>query len=233
MQDQPSGGATPQPLPISPNLPSPAQPKTRQPRQPRQPRQKKEVVYAFIDSQNLNLSIQALGWHLDFARFRVYLREKYNVQKAYIFIGFIDENNELYESLREAGYILVFKQTLTYKDGTTKGNVDAELVLHAMIHLNTYDKAVIVTGDGDFYCLIEYLIQKDKLSKVIVPNQHRYSALLKRFDSNYLAFVSDLKGKLAYKRKEPRADQPTEGALRGDYPHTIKRVGEESTTFGE
>jgi uncharacterized LabA/DUF88 family protein len=222
-QEQPAPQTTPpiQPRPQRPN---------QQPRRGRG-RRKKELVYAFIDSQNLNLSIQALGWHLDFARFRTYLRDKYNVDKAYIFIGFIDDNNELYDSLREAGYILVFKQTLTYKDGTTKGNVDAELVLHAMIHLNTYDKALIVTGDGDFYCLIEYLIQKQKLSKVIVPNQHRYSALLKRFDSDYLAFVSDLKSKLAYvsKRKEPRADQPAEGAFRGDYSDSSKAPTDRQT----
>ena len=38
---------------------------------------------AFIDSQNLNLSILSLGWKLDFQRFRVYLRDKYHVQNAY------------------------------------------------------------------------------------------------------------------------------------------------------
>jgi hypothetical protein len=38
-----------------------------------------EKVYAFIDSQNLNLGIKDLGWNLDFARFRVYLKDKYKV----------------------------------------------------------------------------------------------------------------------------------------------------------
>ncbi len=50
---------------------------------------KKENNYAFIDSQNLNLSILSLGWKLDFARFRVYLNEKYGVEKAFLFIGYI------------------------------------------------------------------------------------------------------------------------------------------------
>ena len=44
-----------------------------------------ENNYAFIDSQNLNLGIQLLGWKLDYKKFRIYLKEKYNVTKAYIF----------------------------------------------------------------------------------------------------------------------------------------------------
>jgi hypothetical protein len=35
-----------------------------------------ENNYAFIDSQNLNLGIRILGWKLDYARFRIYLKEK-------------------------------------------------------------------------------------------------------------------------------------------------------------
>ncbi len=146
--------------------------------------------FAFIDSQNLNLAIKELGWTLDFEKFRVYLKEKYGVTKAYLFIGYIQDNKDLYKSLQERGYILIFKPTLKYKDGKVKGNCDAELVLQAMIDVQTYDHAVIVTGDGDFHCLVDYLIKQKKLGKLLVPNQKSYSALLKRFPSEYLAFVS-------------------------------------------
>ena len=179
-------------------------------------RRKSNNNFAFIDSQNLNLSIRALGWRIDFARFRTYLREKYGVTQAYLFIGYIEGNADLYKSLQEAGFICVFKPTLKYKDGTTKGNVDAELVLHAMIEYPNYDRAVIVTGDGDFHCLVKHLYEKGKLEKVLIPNQGKYSALLKRFPSEFLGFVSDLKKKLEYKRKEPREDETSQGALRGD-----------------
>ena len=121
--------------------------------------------YAFIDSQNLNLSIRNLGWKLDFLRFRVYLKEKFNVSRAYLFVGYVDKNKDLYKILQEFGYICIFKPTLIYKDGTTKGNCDAELVLHAAaIEYPNYDKAVIVSGDGDFLCLGEFLRNKGKLS---------------------------------------------------------------------
>ena len=131
---------------------------------------KKEVVYAFIDSQNVNLSIQKIGWRLDFRKFRIYLRDKYKVKKAFLFLGYIPENQKLYTALKEYGFTLVFKPTLMNKDGLVKGNCDAELVLHAMIEFEKYDKAIIVTGDGDFYCLVKYLLLENKLLKVFIPN---------------------------------------------------------------
>jgi len=166
--------------------------------------------FAFIDSQNLNLSIRNLGWKLDFRRFRVYLKEKYNVSRAYLFIGFVEGNNKLYKVLQEFGYICIFKPTLIYKDGSTKGNCDAELVLHAAaIEYQNYDKAVIVSGYGDFFCLVDYLILNDKLKVLAIPNQFQFSALLKMDHIKpYLRFVSDLRNKLAYTKKPSQGQNP-------------------------
>ena len=156
--------------------------------------------YAFIDSQNLNLSVLDQGWRLDFRRFRKYLEDKYKVRKAFLFIGFIPTQQTLYTSLQQYGYILIFKPTLELKDGRVKGNVDAELVLHTMIEFCNYDKAVLVTGDGDFHCLVEHLKHKAKLEKLLVPNSKKYSALLRKF-SGKMAFIDLLKKKLEYKGK--------------------------------
>jgi len=145
--------------------------------------QKKTSIYAFIDSQNLNLGVRSAGWILDFKKFKNYLVTKYQVTKAYLFIGHVSGNEQLYTYLQESGYILIFKPTLEYKKDKrviTKGNVDAELVLHTMIQWKNFNRAIIISGDGDFYCLIEYLDDKNKLEKIIVPN-HKYSSLLRKF----------------------------------------------------
>lgn len=155
--------------------------------------------YAFIDGQNLNLAIRDSGWKLDFKRFRVYLAEKYQVIKVYYFIGFVPGNSDLYSALQDFGFILIFKPTFENKDGKVKGNVDAELVLQAMIEYPSYKKAVIVTGDGDFYCLVKYLRENEKLLKVLVPNSKKYSGLLKKSAGNNLAFMNELKNKLEFK----------------------------------
>lgn len=158
--------------------------------------------YAFIDSQNLNLSIREQGWVLDFKRFRTYLFDKFDVSKAYLFIGYVAGNEGLYTSLQKAGYIVVFKPTLEYKKegiSFTKGNVDAELVLHAMIEYPNYNKAIIVSGDGDFYCLIEYLERQDKLPNVFIPNPRKYSALLRKFRKHFV-YLNNLEKKLGEKK---------------------------------
>ena len=164
---------------------------------------KNENNYAFVDSQNLNLSIRELGWKLDFGRFYKYLRDKYSVTEVFLFIGYMEGNNDLYKSLQKFGFICIFKPTLTYSDGKTKGNCDAELVLQAMIEYSNYDKALIVTGDGDFYCLAKYLIDNNKLKALIIPNKFKFSALLKfKICRPFLKFMNDLRVKLEYKKEK-------------------------------
>lgn len=162
---------------------------------------KQENNYAFIDSQNLNLGIQSMGWKLDWRKFRTYLLEKYGVSTAYQFIGYVPENQNLYASLQKAGYILIFKPVLPDENGKVKGNVDADLVLQAMIDYPKYDQAVIVTSDGDFYSLAKYLYEQGKLKKVLSPYVKTCSVLLRKSAKEKIVFMENLRTKLAYKRK--------------------------------
>lgn len=167
---------------------------------------RKEKIYAFIDSQNLNLGTSKditkrgrviyKGWKLDFKKFRIYLRNKFRVAEAFLCIGYIKQNESLYKRLRADGYKLIFKPTVKDREGKSKGNVDAELVLHAAaIEFSRYDKAVIVSGDGDFYCLHEYLEKNNKLLGIIIPNAKSESSLLKPLHK-YKTFIEFEKKKL-------------------------------------
>jgi uncharacterized LabA/DUF88 family protein len=180
--------------------------KSRTPKPPARPNN-----YAFIDSQNLNLGVQKIGWKMDWRKFRVWLEEKYGVTHAFMFIGYMAENESLYELMYEHGFLVVLKPTLEVKakpeeeagkDGeeqkpVVKGNIDADLVLYAMKEFKNYDKAVIVSGDGDFFGLVEYLAQEKKLLKLLTPNQ-RYSTLLKEFDA-YVEGLDTHRKELAYR----------------------------------
>jgi len=173
-----------------------------------------EKNYAFIDGQNLNLGVRNSvwkplgsnwfecvyrGWQLDYKKFRVYLQDKYNVEKAYYFIGELKTNTLLYKDLQECGYILIFKPAFRGPDGKVKGNCDVELVLQAMIDLDSYDKAVVVGGDGDYACLVKYLIGQEKFETILAPNFESSSWLLREAAGNqYIAFMNGLKGKLEY-----------------------------------
>lgn len=157
--------------------------------------------YAFIDSQNLNLGIQKLGWKLDYKKFRVYLRDKYNVERAYIFIGFVALNQKLYDNLQKAGFFLKFKPTIPNDEGNIKGNIDADLVLQAMIDYAEYDKAVIVSSDGDFYSLVQHLYEKHKLEVVLSPDKRHCSGLLKQSGKEKMWYMNQLREKLEYQKK--------------------------------
>ncbi len=157
--------------------------------------------YAFIDGQNLHFGIKSLGWKLDHKKFRQYLGEEHNVTKAYIFLGFMEEHQDLYNVLQEAGFICFFKPLVRYDDGSIKGNVDADMVLQVMVDIEKYDKAVIVSGDGDFSGLLRHLIMRKKLGQIIIPNQEKYSSLFDRlegFDESHVTYMNGLRSRLSY-----------------------------------
>lgn len=172
-------------------------------------KQKRRVTYAFIDSQNLNLGTSKdiskhgkriyIGWKLDFKKFRQYLTDKFRVNKAFLFIGYIPQNKTLYHALHSFGYELVYKPTVKDDQGKVKGNVDAELVLYAAaVEFVRYEKAVVVAGDGDYRCLYEFLVKRGKLLRIIIPNSKSESSLLKPFQA-YKTFIENEKSKLEAK----------------------------------
>jgi len=187
--------------------------------------------YAFIDSQNLNLGIRSQGWKLDHRKLRLYLKNKYNIEKAFIFIGHVTDNQSLYDELEQAGFIMVFKPTVGYMENgkeIVKGNVDAELVLHAAaIEYNNYDKAIIITGDGDFNCLIEYLSQKGKLLNLLVPSD-RFSKLLSSHTKKIVK-MSELRSKLELRVKKSKPKPATtQSPTREGRPNQIINDHDES-----
>lgn len=180
---------------------------------------KKPIAYAFIDNQNLNLGVQKFGWKMDWRKFRAFLKKEYGVEKAFMFIGHMPEHEELYSQMHDAGYLVVLKPTLeTFKTEeqktedkpeteekkpATKGNIDADLVLYVMKELPNYDKAIIVSGDGDFFSVVEYLEHEGKLLHMMAPNW-MYSSLLKPFEK-YIVRIDHFKRQLAYRPQPNRS----------------------------
>jgi uncharacterized LabA/DUF88 family protein len=161
----------------------------------------RENNFAFIDSQNVYKGTRRdLGWELDWVRFRVYLKHKYDITRAYLFIGFMPEHNDIYDDLQKAGFILKFKPVLPNGKDGVKGNIDADLVLQAMIDYLDYDRAVIVSSDGDFYSLARYLYDNQKLLAVLSPHRKTCSLLLRKSAKDKMVYMDNLREKLA-KRK--------------------------------
>ncbi|MBX4190820.1 NYN domain-containing protein [Candidatus Saccharibacteria bacterium] len=180
-------------------------------------RRKSKGVYAFIDSQNLNVSVQKYGWKMNWKKFREFLRDKHGVTKAFMFIGYVPEHEDIYEKMHQAGYAVVLKPTFDMSrprpeeqngksDKPVKGNIDADLVLWAMKEINKYEKAVIVSGDGDFFALVEYLVQQNKLQKILTPTG-QYSSLFHQFE-DYIDRIDNHRRELAYHDRRTSKNNP-------------------------
>ncbi|MFH1896295.1 MAG: NYN domain-containing protein [bacterium] len=157
---------------------------------------------AYIDGANLHKGIEDLGWSLDYGKFRIWLREKYRVSKVYLFIGLVPKYKAFYTHLQEAGFTLVFKETTYSGKGEVKGNCDADLVLSAVkdAYENTFEKAVVVAGDGDYASLVSFLGEKRKLKVVLAPNYKKCSILLKRTGVK-ITYLNQFKSRLRLVRK--------------------------------
>lgn len=167
---------------------------------------KKENNFAYIDGANLDKALKDLGWKLNYQRFRVWLKDKYNITHAYIFLGLVPKHKDLYTSLQEAGFTLVFKETTYDSEGKIKGNCDADLVLKAAVDYfeKKFDKAVLVSSDGDYACLVQFLKDKKALHSIISPG-NKCSFLLRKLNTP-LVYLDIQKEKLEYRpeRKSPR-----------------------------
>ena len=155
----------------------------------------KENNLAFVDGQNLHLGT-TLGdkpWKVNLSKFKIYLERKYGVTEAYYFLGYVQEvNQEIYSEIQKAGFILVFKQHNTAMLGKKKGNVDTDIVFEMMKRLyrkNDFNKIVLVSGDGDYKPVVDFLIEENKLEKVLFPNKRFASSLYKKLGSEFFDFL--------------------------------------------
>ena len=163
--------------------------------------------YCYIDGQNLHLGTASaeVPWTLDLYKFRVYLREKYHVEKAFYYLGYVQEGikiERLYENIQNAGFILVFRQHNSAMIGNKKGNLDSDIIFSIMKRLhkeNDFDKIILVSGDGDYKMLVDFLIEESKLEKILFPNKKFRSSLYKKIGAPYFAYLddADVKRKIA------------------------------------
>lgn len=167
---------------------------------------------AFVDGQNLYMGTakrEVDPWKIDLARFRVYLEQKYHVAKAYYFLGYVqDTNQDLYEAIQNAGFVLIFRQHNPAMMGTKKGNVDSDIIFHTMKKLykkEDFEKIILVSGDGDYKLLVDFLIEENRFEKILFPDRKRASSLYHKLPNRFFASLDfeDIKTKIGKKKRAP------------------------------
>jgi hypothetical protein len=153
----------------------------------------KRVNLAYIDAANLDQALRRdLDWRLDYRKFRIWLTDKYQVERAYIFIGLIAKNKNLNTYLQDCGFILALKDVL-YHGGKPKGNCDSDLLMQASSDFYEGDlsQAVVVASDGDYAPLIRVLQSRNRLKVILSPSMtNKCSILLKRTNAA-IAYLND------------------------------------------
>jgi uncharacterized LabA/DUF88 family protein len=152
--------------------------------------------YAYIDGANLHKGTVELGWMIDYDKFFTWLKDKYDIKVAYMFIGNVSKYASLYEKMKNAGFTLIFKDVTNNRYGQIKGNCDADLVLQAArdVFEKEYGNAIIVSSDGDFSGLVRFLQEKGKMESVLSPS-NRCSIFLLRTGAP-LTYLDQVKEKI-------------------------------------
>jgi uncharacterized LabA/DUF88 family protein len=166
-------------------------------------------LHIYIDGNNLYRAARELGFDIDYRKFRGWLRQKYQPGAVYLFIGLIPSRTAFYEYLQEAGYILVFKQTVSV-GGSVKGNCDAELVLKAIsdFYTKACTSSILVSGDGDFGCLVKFLRDNSAMTQILSPDREKCSILIRNKNVE-ITFLNEHYHKFSsviLKEKAPNAD---------------------------
>jgi len=162
---------------------------------------------AFIDGQNLHLGTREYGWSVDHSKLRVYLRDKYKITEAYYFLGFIKETEQdLYDALQKSGYILSFREHSSILMGRKKGNVDSDIIFAIMkklVEKEPVGKIFIISGDGDYIKLVDFLVKKEFFGKILFPNKKFASSLYNKLGREYFDYLEekDVRAKIEYTRK--------------------------------
>lgn len=165
-----------------------------------------EANIAFIDGQNLHLGTKESGWKIDHKKFRTYLKDKYHVVEAYYVLGFVSEDQQdLYNNLQKAGFIVLFKEHHVGLRGNKKGNVDTDIVfeiMKMMLERKDFSRFLLVSGDGDYKKLVDFLIKRNVFKKILFPNRKFASSLYLKLGAEFFDYLEGaMRSKVEYMEK--------------------------------
>lgn len=140
-----------------------------------------QKVYVYIDASNLWAAQKVKGKLFDFQKLKYFLKTKFSANQIEIFYYTAypaegtrdyatDGRHKFFTYLKKGLGFTVRKKELKRIPIHTdqgdsvqeKGNMDVEMTIDAIHHMNKYDVAVMFTGDSDFLSLVNYLKRGNK-----------------------------------------------------------------------
>lgn len=169
--------------------------------------------YAFIDASNLIYGVWKFeDWKVDCKKLIKYLKERYGIEEFYYYAG-IDRGNDkqavFYKKLEEFGYFLRLKEVSLYhqEDGSIvrKANCDVDLTFDVMRNFTKIDRAMFLTGDGDFYPLMKYFTEC-KIEIAVIASGKRTSRKIKQLLGSKFIDIRSLRNVLEFKNNKRGLD---------------------------
>lgn len=176
----------------------------------------REALYVFIDSSNIWAAQKSKGMLLDYKKISKYLKTKfkpaslkvfyyvaypadntrdYSLDNLHKFFFFLKKDLNFIVRKKELKVIKIIDEKLgeAYKE---KGDMDVEITVDAMYHIDKYSTAIFFTGDSDFLCLINFLKNKGK-SIYIFSSKNNVSKELRSMAHGYcdILTIPDIWGK--------------------------------------
>ncbi|MCC7365447.1 MAG: NYN domain-containing protein [Dehalococcoidia bacterium] len=134
-------------------------------------------VGVFVDSANIELACDRLRARFDWGKVLAMLTKDRQLVRAIAYSPVHDDPNVSIETQRFAepfldkGFKLVTKPFKRFADGTIKANVDIEMCLEVVTMLDRLDVVCLVSGDGDFTPLVQYVQSRGVRCEVVAVGQ--------------------------------------------------------------
>lgn len=157
-----------------------------------------ERLGVFVDAANIDGTMSALGWEIDYSRFAQYFEKVGRLMcvRYYTCLTAVETKKKQVDWLAYNGFQPVTKMVKEMVDSQTgqyrrKGNMDVEIAVDMMLLSEGLDHLVLVSGDGDYRRLVEALQQKGKRVTVVSTSDVKVTSdELKKQADNFLEINS-------------------------------------------
>ncbi len=129
-----------------------------------------ERIGLFIDGANFYAAVRALDVEIDYSKFLEEFRKRGRLVRANYYTALIDDQDfsplkKMVDWLDYNGFNVVTKSAKEYTDAAsgrkrTKGNMDVDLTVDALLATEWLDHIILCTGDGDFCPLVRAIQNK-------------------------------------------------------------------------
>lgn len=175
----------------------------------------------FIDGANMYFAQKKMGWEIDWVKILQYLKERYTVLETRYYSGLKQGDEEMQKylnKLEKLDFIIISKPLKKICIGGNKdkphssqayiykANFDVEITADLILQKDSYDSAILFSGDSDFEYVVNKLKQFDK-KVVVFCAESGLSRELKKA-ANQVSLLGNIRAEIEYSKKKTSARKP-------------------------